>query len=58
MIVCPRFQEVCEKIYFEETGKVTSDISEIVRVAKDKIFDFDYEIFVSRTGLYVESKIS
>lgn len=57
MIVCPRFQEVCEKIYREETGEVTSDISEIVRVAKDKIFDFDYEIFDSAYKPVLETKI-
>lgn len=57
MILCPRFQEICEKIYYEETGNITSDISEIVKVAKNKIFDFDYEIFDSAYKPVLETKI-
>lgn len=57
MIKCPRIKDICEDIYQKETGQVTSNIAEIVRVAKDSIFDFDYEIFDATYKSVIETKI-
>lgn len=57
MIRCEKLQSIAESLYTLETGEVSSDPYVVIPVAREKIFDFEYELFDESYKPIFEQKI-